>query len=40
MKDSEQDKRIKANLLAVDWANTSYEELEDIFEDRDPLEFI
>jgi hypothetical protein len=36
----EQNERIKTNLLEVDWSNTSLAELEDVFEDRDPLEFL
>jgi hypothetical protein len=38
--EKEQNKRIKANLAEVDWTHTSLEELEDVFEDRDPLEFL
>jgi len=38
--EKEQNERIKSNLAEVDWKNTSLDELEDIFEDRDPLEFL
>ncbi len=36
----EQGERIKDALAEVDWLNTNLEELEAIFEDRDPLEFV
>lgn len=36
----EQAERIKDALTEVDWKNTSLEDLEMVFEDRDPLEFL
>jgi hypothetical protein len=37
----EQNERIKASLLElVDWLNTPLAELEDVFDDREPLEFL
>ena len=38
--EKEQNERIKSNLAKVDWTRTSPEELEDVFEDRDPFEFL
>ena len=36
----EQNARIRDNLRELDWANASLEDMEQAFEDRDPLEFI
>jgi hypothetical protein len=38
--EQEQNDRIKAALAEVDWLNTSLEDLEEVFEDRDPTEFL
>jgi hypothetical protein len=36
----DQTRRIKKNILKIDWKNTNFEDLLDLFEDRDPTEFI
>ena len=36
----EQNSRIRDNLKELDWATASFEDMEQAFEDRDPLEFI
>jgi hypothetical protein len=40
--EKKQDERIKENLRGVNWDFTgmSYPEFEDLFEDRDPFEFL
>ena len=36
----EQDKRIRENMKYIDWDNDSFSEIEEMFEDRDPCEFL
>jgi hypothetical protein len=36
----EQNDRIEDNLKGFDWANASLSDMEDLFEDRDPIEFL
>jgi hypothetical protein len=36
----EQSNRIAENLADVDWDDVSFSDLEDLFEDRDPCEFL
>jgi hypothetical protein len=36
----EQNERIKENLRTFDWENAGLYDLEDVFEDRDPFEFL
>jgi len=36
----EQNERIEENLRYADWENMTFTEFEDMFEDRDPFEFI
>ena len=36
----EQNARIRGNLDELDWATASIEDMEQAFEDRDPLEFL
>jgi hypothetical protein len=36
----EQNERIRENLLYADWEEMTFFEFEDLFEDRDPFEFL
>ena len=36
----EQTERIQENMQGIDWENISFDELDEIFEDRDPAEFL
>jgi hypothetical protein len=36
----EQNERIQENMTDVDWENLSLDEFEEMFEDRDPMEFL
>ena len=36
----EQNERIRENLKYADWEDMDFQELEDMFEDRDPIEFL
>jgi hypothetical protein len=36
----EQAERIRENMKWIDWENDSLHEIEDVFEDRDPVEFL
>jgi len=35
-----QDLRIRENMEDIDWEDMTFEEFEDMFEDRDPTEFL
>ena len=35
-----QDLRIRENMQDIDWDDMTFEEFEDMFEDRDPTEFL
>jgi len=39
-KHDEQGERIAENAKHIDWENMDLQEIEDIFEDRDPFEFL
>jgi len=36
----DQSERIAENLAEFDWENASFSDMEDLFEDRDPCEFL
>lgn len=36
----EQAQRIRENMADIDWETVSFDELDDLFEDRDPAEFL
>lgn len=38
--EKDQDERIRENLADLDFEDMSFEEFEDMFEDRDPTEFL
>ena len=36
----DQNERIRENMKGFDWVNATIDEMYEIFEDRDPLEFL
>ena len=39
-KQDEQGERITENMKYIDWENMDLDEIEEVFEDRDPFEFL
>lgn len=39
-KEPSQDERIRENMKDIDWDSMTIDDFEDIFEDRDPMEFL